>query len=1316
MAAVFIRDRMPSGWLRAIVASASLSLIAPMLAAAGPAQAADTAGFVQCGYGLVCNGSAPVSGDTIPLTVSGNALSAYRIVQSGPGCTVPPTSSIPCASQAWASLEAEATADVAALHNVPNDSRVTLSARDEIRAFMYARLLKALNTPAANRTPQEQGWLDTWAELIRQNRMAVAQSALDEYNKWDNNPCTYTPPANFVVAPPTPTCELDGGGQLTGLTSTSWDSPPSLKQLEAYGAADQESATFGAPGAQQVWDDTSSSLAILGSLAAGPVLGGISAVVAGTSTTLATAIATGIGSGVAETAAFTSGSAVGTAAAEAGVPVVAAGAAAGVVTVVVVAIVVIAVRTWQVVTALQLPSQLTDNLTQAAQPVDLTALEAKDGGYGEMYTAMLAQTLPDSPDTDAALLPPPPPHNVSDPSFNVTGAGGGPGVESSLQPTNGGPIVYMSGGWFVTDQGAGPPEWSLHMDYVDWNGVASRAAIDGDQFVTGPKYDPAAGTPPPTVLSDHIEMLIDNQKFNVFWSGPHPPTVAPTMSGPVLEGSPITFAANASDPDNPGGSLTYQWTFQDPGSDYSTCNEAIYIGSSGPVACTWRSSTSATPTETYPSPGTEHVKLVVTDAAGLSTTQTFAFLVGDVAPAVALTPTTTTVGQQVDLSGTVTDPGADNQEHVTVAWGDGTTTTGFFQKCFIAGTIGGLPYELFIPTGGTIPFSCGINVGGDPWDVTPFGTVGFDVTHTYAHVGVGPNNTYSVTATADDGYLQGQETVPMTVGQAPTTVTVTPSVNPVAPGQPVTLHASVAPETPGAGIPTGSVQFVNYGQVVATVPLNSQGIAAVTTTSLAWNPISFSSFNVEAVYSGDSDFSGANVSTSVQVGEVPTTTTVTSSVNSNSSVSGQPVVFTAQVTASSGIPTGAVQFSVDGVPLGGPVVVGASGMAASIPDSSLTPTGTGTGFPAGHSVTAAYAIPCDQCVLLLPNFLPSSGSLSQTVNRDTTTTAITSLTDPSVTGQRVTFTATVIANGPGSGAPTGTVSFTDGGTTSYCPPQTVTSGVATCSVALAFGHRLYNVMAAYSGDVNFNASNGGLIQIVNPDSTATTVTSSADPANPGQMVTYSAQVSASFPGSGTPTGPVSFTDGGIGIASCAAVALIGGIANCVTYATTGNHTIQANYAGDTSFNASTSINLGEAVTSCGSTLVGCNLVGANLTGSNLAGANLSGTNLKGASLAGTNLSGSKLSAANLSGANLSGANLSAANLSAANLSAANLSAANLANANLTGDNLTHANLSGASLFRAQLTGANLSGVTWSNTTCPDGTISNSDSGTCLGHL
>ena len=53
----------------------------------------------------------------------------------------------------------------------------------------------------------------------------------------------------------------------------------------------------------------------------------------------------------------------------------------------------------------------------------------------------------------------------------------------------------------------------------------------------------------------------------------------------------------------------------------------------------------------------------------------------------------------------------------------------------------------------------------------------------------------------------------------------------------------------------------------------------------------------------------------------------------------------------------------------------------------------------------------------------------------------------------------------------------------------------------------------------------------------------------------------------------------------------------------------------------------------------------------------------------------------------------------------------LVNANLSGAKLNFANLTGAAT-----TGASFTGVSWVQTTCPDGTNSSSDGGTCIGHL
>ncbi|MET0133036.1 MAG: ExeM/NucH family extracellular endonuclease, partial [Kibdelosporangium sp.] len=94
--------------------------------------------------------------------------------------------------------------------------------------------------------------------------------------------------------------------------------------------------------------------------------------------------------------------------------------------------------------------------------------------------------------------------------------------------------------------------------------------------------------------------------------------------------------------------------------------------------------------------------------------------------------------------------------------------------------------------------------------------------------------------------------------------------------------------------------------------------------------------------------------------KVATSTAVTSS--SNPATLGGAIRFTAKVAASSGVPAGTVQFTVDGRPFGAPVVL-VNGSATSGPVSNL---GLGS-----HPVTANYAG--------TGVFLASSGSLNQVV-------------------------------------------------------------------------------------------------------------------------------------------------------------------------------------------------------------------------------------------------------------------------------------------------------------------------------------------------
>ena len=88
-----------------------------------------------------------------------------------------------------------------------------------------------------------------------------------------------------------------------------------------------------------------------------------------------------------------------------------------------------------------------------------------------------------------------------------------------------------------------------------------------------------------------------------------------------------------------------------------------------------------------------------------------------------------------------------------------------------------------------------------------------------------------------------------------------------------------------------------------------------------------------------------------------------------------------------------------------------------------------------------------------------------------------------------------------------------------------------------------------------------LSQVVNLNSTTTTLISSVNPSASGQSVTFTATVADVAPGVGTPTGTVTFKDGATTIGT-------GTLSAGVTTFTTstlaiGTHSITAVYGGDT---------------------------------------------------------------------------------------------------------------------------------------------------------
>ena len=139
-----------------------------------------------------------------------------------------------------------------------------------------------------------------------------------------------------------------------------------------------------------------------------------------------------------------------------------------------------------------------------------------------------------------------------------------------------------------------------------------------------------------------------------------------------------------------------------------------------------------------------------------------------------------------------------------------------------------------------------------------------------------------------------------------------------------------------------------------------------------------------------------------------------------------------------------------------------------------------------------------------------------------------------VTGNPVTFTATVSNPGSQGSTPSGTVTFVDFTYQDLTPITTThaadvpldANGQASVTTSnLAAGNGFLGnhlITAAYNGDANFLAGNAVLLQKVHAFATTTALTSSPNPSAIGQSVSFTATVTGGPP---TPTGMVTFQEG-----------------------------------------------------------------------------------------------------------------------------------------------------------------------------------------------
>ena len=265
---------------------------------------------------------------------------------------------------------------------------------------------------------------------------------------------------------------------------------------------------------------------------------------------------------------------------------------------------------------------------------------------------------------------------------------------------------------------------------------------------------------------------------------------------------------------------------------------------------------------------------------------------------------------------------------------------------------------------------------------------------------------------------------------------------------------TLAGQTTG-GVPHSQSLVTTYdfahGVYDAVIPdLTTSGVVGQATLTLSWycmTLINIGGFPFGGFIIGNS-VTTQSFTVFVQQSAAPLVVTPLVNVTGGSFQHGQGGTFTATVSQTVPAALGAMQFKVDGVNLGAPVALDSNGSATS-PDLS---TASGFPFAAGsHGVEADY-IPAD-----VTKWGAALGTAGFTVNKAASST--------SLALQGSSAVATVSALAPGSGTPTGVVSFTRDG--ADIGTAQLTNGVATLT-GLTDGAA--NVAATYAGDTNFTGS------------------------------------------------------------------------------------------------------------------------------------------------------------------------------------------------------------------------------------------------------
>ena len=298
-------------------------------------------------------------------------------------------------------------------------------------------------------------------------------------------------------------------------------------------------------------------------------------------------------------------------------------------------------------------------------------------------------------------------------------------------------------------------------------------------------------------------------------------TSVSSTPNPSVVGQSVTYTATVAVSAPGAGTPTGTVTFKDGTSTITCTSGTPALNGSGVATCTLASTTV----------GAHSITGVYSGDTNFLTSTSTAFTQtvnqASTTTSVSSTPNPSVVGQSVTYTATVAvnAPGAGTPTG-TVTFKDGLSTI----AC----------------TGGSTTLSLGL------------------ATCQIAYTGVG---THSITTVygSDTNFLTSTSSpaITQTVSQASTSTALTSSVNPSVVGQSVTFTATVAVNAPGAGTPTGNVEFFDGGTPIGTCGGVTGSPLSGTTATCSVSYPTVSSHTITAQYLGSTDFNASAASASL---------------------------------------------------------------------------------------------------------------------------------------------------------------------------------------------------------------------------------------------------------------------------------------------------------------------------------------------------------------------------------------------------------------------------------------------------------------------